>query len=296
MKRSVPARLLGAFTNVLLLVAFSFGALLFVPSLLGMHHYVILTGSMTGTYDRGSIIFDRPVPTKQLHIGDPITYSPPPGQTAHSQVTHRINRLRHGQDGLRIYGTKGDANRVQDPWTFQLPQPTQDKVVFHVPYAGYALGVLSDRHYRMYLIGIPALLVALGVIRGLFRDPSEAQRSEAPGWGGGHISEPTHPAHAPTVDLTDVAAIFVALGDGVRAGSERRRVAARRPVEARGPRIARLLVPDGEPPTARRRDAVPGYVALPAGEPARAQRRRPGRRAASARGPRVPQLSLPHLH
>jgi signal peptidase len=240
MRRPLRERLSSALTNLVLLIAFTFGAILLVPTALGLHHYVILTGSMTGTFDRGTIIFDRAVPTAGLRVGDVITYSPPPGQTAHSQVTHRIHRLTHGRDGLRIYQTKGDANLVQDPWKFQLPQPTQDKVVFAVPYAGYGLGVLSDRHYRMFLVGIPALLVALSVMRGLWRDSSEQARLKTPGWGD--IGELAHdPPPAPR-GHSDVAAVFVALSGEPRARPQRRSGPAQRPVVARGPRVIQLNV------------------------------------------------------
>src|SRR4051812_50224060 len=50
-----------------------------VPALLGYQRYVITSGSMTGTYDRGSIVYDRVVPTRSLDVGDVITYAPPAG-------------------------------------------------------------------------------------------------------------------------------------------------------------------------------------------------------------------------
>ena len=37
-----------------------------VPALLGYQRYVITSGSMTGTYDRGSLVFDKVVPTSSL--------------------------------------------------------------------------------------------------------------------------------------------------------------------------------------------------------------------------------------
>jgi len=240
MRRPLRERLSGALTNLVLLIAFAFGAMLLVPAALGLHHYVILTGSMTGTYDRGSIIFDRAVPTAKLRVGDVITYSPPPGQTAFSEITHRIHKLTHGRDGLRIYQTKGDANLVPDPWTFQLPQPTQDRVVFSVPYAGFGLGVLSDRHYRMFLVGIPALLVALSVMRGLWRDSSEQARLTTPGWGD--VGALAHdPSPAPRGD-THVAAVFVALATDAGAHPRPAPARARREAVARGPLVIQLNV------------------------------------------------------
>jgi signal peptidase len=228
--------------NVALLVAMVFGALMIGPAAFGYHRYVILTGSMTGTYDRGSIVYDRSEPVDQLKVGDPITYSPPPGFSSHSLVTHRIFRIGHGQDGVKTYRTKGDANRVADVWTFQLGKPTQDVVKFHVPYAGYVFAVLSIRRYRMFLIGIPAILVALTVVRGLWREAGEeARRQASTGWG--EISE----LHAPDTGLAMLPAdgasptpVSVVLPQGMpapRRAELRRRRSAR---VAHGPRVIHL--------------------------------------------------------
>ena len=71
------ARRLGSALLVLTMVAgILFGLFLIVPSLMGWERYVIVSGSMTGTYDRGSIVFDEVVPVKSLKEGDVITYRP----------------------------------------------------------------------------------------------------------------------------------------------------------------------------------------------------------------------------
>jgi len=76
-----------------------------VPALLGYQRYVITSGSMTGTYDRGSLVFDKVVPTSSLRAGDVITFRPP----GHAGlVTHRIHTLT-SVDGKRVLTTKGDA-------------------------------------------------------------------------------------------------------------------------------------------------------------------------------------------
>src|SRR3954469_22752147 len=60
------------------LAALFLGSVAFLlPSLLGYDRYVITSGSMTGTFDIGSIVFDKPVPTADLAVGDVITYLPP---------------------------------------------------------------------------------------------------------------------------------------------------------------------------------------------------------------------------
>ncbi len=171
--------------NVVFLGVIGCVMVMLVPALLGFQRYVILTGSMTGTYDRGSIVYDRSVPTSSLKVGDPITYNPPPGFTSQTRVTHRIWFIHRGPNGERVYKTKGDANKHPDVWTFTLNQPTQDEVAFHVPEVGYVFLLLSLRNFRIALVGVPALIIGLvGLIR-LWREGGEAarrQRLAEQGW------------------------------------------------------------------------------------------------------------------
>jgi signal peptidase len=170
---SSPLRRLRRIGGALLTAAaVALAAIVLVPALLGFERYVITSGSMTGTYDRGSLLYDRVVPTSTLKVGDVITYDPPQG--APGLVTHRIASIAVGRDGTRVYRTKGDANPAADPWTFTLNGRTQAKAAFHLPYAGFALAALSDRRVRMIIIGIPALLVAISVLAGLWRDAGDA--------------------------------------------------------------------------------------------------------------------------
>ena len=157
-----------------------FGLFLIAPSLLGWERYVIVSGSMTGTYDRGSLVFDDVVPVKTLEIGDVITYRPPRGSGPAGLVTHRIHAIGHDpKTRAPVYRTKGDANKVVDPWTFTLPSRTQARVVTGVPYAGFALAALAERQVRMLLVGVPALLIAVIVMTGLFRDAGREARAQA---------------------------------------------------------------------------------------------------------------------
>jgi signal peptidase len=156
------------------------GAVTFVPAALGLSHYVIVGGSMTGTIDRGSVAFDEQVPVSALRVGDVITYNPPsdaPAADSTSLVTHRIVSIRPGR-GRPVFRTKGDANQAPDPWTFSLDQPTQARVVGHVPYVGYALAALEIRMVRMVLIGIPALLIVISILAGMAREAREERRLE----------------------------------------------------------------------------------------------------------------------
>jgi signal peptidase len=150
-------------------------ALALAPAVLGLQRYVIVSGSMTGTYDRGSLVLDDVVPVAALRVGDVITYRPPPDAGVDHLVTHRIVAISHG-----AFRTKGDANRVADPWTFTLPGRTQARVRAGIPYAGYALAAITRRDVRMLVIGLPAALIALATLIALWRRLGEeaARRAE----------------------------------------------------------------------------------------------------------------------
>lgn len=147
--------------NLLLVVVMLVCAAWLLPSLLGYERYVITGGSMSGTFEKGSIAFEREVPVTDLRVGDVITYQPPPGAGTTDLVTHRIVAIRPGRDGRPVFRTQGDANAAPDPWRFSLAGPTQPVVEHTVPYAGHAFIALADREVRMGVIGGPAVLVAL---------------------------------------------------------------------------------------------------------------------------------------
>lgn len=160
--------------SALLIVCSGLAGVMLVPSLLGYQRYVITGGSMSGTIDRGSIAYDELVPSSSLEVGDVITYQPPPGSGPTGLVTHRIVWVGRDKEGKPSFGTKGDANAGPDPWRFVLKGPVQARVVFHVPYIGYAFAGLSDKRIRMLVIGLPAALIALSVLAGIWRDAGRA--------------------------------------------------------------------------------------------------------------------------
>ncbi len=157
--------------NLAVLGALALGALMFVPALLGLERYVVTGDSMGDTIGRGSIVFARAVPVGDLRVGDVITYTPP-GHRA--RVTHRIVWAGRGVDGGRAFRTKGDANASADPWRFELRGRTQARVVWHVPWVGHVLSALSVRWVRVLVIGVPAALVAAGLVAGAWRDARAA--------------------------------------------------------------------------------------------------------------------------
>ena len=163
------------------LACFAVALAMLLPSLLGMERYVITGGSMTGSYDRGSVVFEKSVPVADLEVGDVITYKPPPGSVTHGLVTHRIVWIGRDRHGARAFRTKGDHNGGADPWRFTLPGANQARVMFHIPYVGYLLAALGIRELRMLLIGLPALVIGLLAFVRLWRNEDEEPAGAAVG-------------------------------------------------------------------------------------------------------------------
>jgi signal peptidase len=146
-----------------------------VPAVLGLQRYVITGGSMTGTIAKGSVVYSRLTPVVQLKVGDIITFVPP-GQT--NPVTHRIVSIGAGDDGRRVFRTKGDFNKAADPWQFTFPQPQQARYVYRIPYVGFLLAVLSIRSVRTLSIGLPAIVIAVSLLWSLWRSAGEEVRRQ----------------------------------------------------------------------------------------------------------------------
>jgi signal peptidase len=140
-----------------LAVAALAAALVLLPAVVGWQRYAIVSGSMSGTYDAGSLVLADVVPVAELAVGDVITYQPPAGDHL---ITHRIAWIGRDDAGRRLFRTKGDANPIADPWTFRLDRGEQARVRFGVPYAGHALTALGRRDVRLAVIALPALLIA----------------------------------------------------------------------------------------------------------------------------------------
>lgn len=182
--RGLGCRLWGFATTAGLIAAGVLACVMLAPMALGLERYVITGGSMDGTIDRGSVVFEEVVPVDELEVGDVITYEPPPSAEKEGLVTHRIVALSrpaggHFGDRGPVIRTKGDANESTDPWRFHLVEENQARVVAHVPYVGYVLAALAMREVRMALVGVPALLIGLVLLVGLWRDAGEEARRRA---------------------------------------------------------------------------------------------------------------------
>ena len=95
---------------------------------------VILTGSMTGTMDRGSLVIMRRIPYEEVYhrveVGTVLHY-----HVGRVEFVHRVIDFTYS-DGERLFVTKGDANEFPDPG----PLAQVDVIgtpIFTIPLIGY---------------------------------------------------------------------------------------------------------------------------------------------------------------
>ena len=159
-------------------------ALVLLPIGLGLQRYVMTGHSMEGdgpgSIARGTVVFERSVPVSDLRPGDVITYRPPASADVDGLVTHRIVDI--GPQGIR---TQGDARPDPDPWLLEPEGPVVPRVVFTLPYVGYAYLALADPLLWL-LVGGGVGLVLLAVTSAARRPkvavasaPADRPRTEA---------------------------------------------------------------------------------------------------------------------
>ncbi|HOA35525.1 MAG: signal peptidase I [Dethiobacteria bacterium] len=140
-----------------------------IPSVFGYRVYMVLSGSMSPTFDTGSVVFVRPQDPAEIRKGDIITYS---GEGSGMLTTHRVVDVLN-EEGLKFV-TRGDANNVNDP----KPVPAENvvgRVHGSLPYIGYLMGFAQTRQGLIFLVFIPGTLVILFEIRNIFKYMREAE-------------------------------------------------------------------------------------------------------------------------
>jgi signal peptidase len=126
-----------------------------IPWMTGGATYVVGGGSMEPTLPLGSVVFAVPVAPDQLAVGDVVSV-----QVGEQKAvfTHRITRLVD-VDGERWLETKGDANDKKDPSIVPVTAVI-GRVDTYVPYAGYAVRLLSTSQGVLFLLALGVLVLA----------------------------------------------------------------------------------------------------------------------------------------
>lgn len=138
-----------------------------VPQLAGAQHsYVVLSSSMSPTYEAGDAIIVNEVRPEKIEEGDVITFEAPSRTSGQTQgtdrITHRVVEVVN-KDGERYFRTKGDANEESDKQLVPASNVV-GRVSFGIPYIGYATAFGGGATMQLALIVVPAVLLVANEI------------------------------------------------------------------------------------------------------------------------------------
>jgi signal peptidase I len=156
-----------------------------IPAVTGGTTLVVAGGSMDPAVPLGAAVLATPVRPQDLAVGDVVSVQV--GEQ-HAVFTHRIVRLVPRDGGLWLE-TKGDSNRDPDPSII----PAADvigRASLTVPYAGYAIRMLSAVEGVAFLLSLGVCLLAgAWLLESLEEDMREAGHRKGLGAEGTAGSE-----------------------------------------------------------------------------------------------------------
>lgn len=153
-------------TTVLLILVIALCVFLFIgkmnggkTNLFGSEIMVVLSGSMSPTFDTGSIVAVKPVTFEEIKQGDIITFKDVDERT----VTHRVLEINNGE-----LVTKGDANDGKDSTPVSKDRVV-GKVQYWVPLIGYLVEFIKSKVGMLVFLGVPGLYLVVSQIYKLFK-------------------------------------------------------------------------------------------------------------------------------
>ncbi|HPU02174.1 MAG TPA: signal peptidase I [Bacillota bacterium] len=142
------------------------------PQIFGHQVYIVYGGSMSPTFEAGSVVIVQPVDPADIKVGDIITF----GEEGSVYTTHRVTQVHDSGSNLS-FTTRGDANEVEDPGVVAADE-VRGRVVAAVPYLGYMLDFVRSKNGLLFLIIIPGLVIIVLEVIKIFRISAEMQRDE----------------------------------------------------------------------------------------------------------------------
>lgn len=125
----------------------------FMPRLLRIKPFIVLSGSMEKEILTGSIAYvNTNVNVEEIKEGDIIAFN-----TGVKQVTHRVVSINND----RTFTTKGDANNIVDAKKVKFSDYI-GKTVFSIPYLGFIVSAIQTKlGYAILILIVGINLVAL---------------------------------------------------------------------------------------------------------------------------------------
>ena len=131
----------------------------------------VISGSMAPAIKMGSVVVVKPPSAgsgqaADYKIGDVITFGP--YSKTKAPTTHRIYEIKV-VDGQPVYITKGDANNAPDAREIKKTDIV-GKVLFSVPYVGYAVEFAKQPLGFGLIIIVPAAVIIIDEIKNIIKE------------------------------------------------------------------------------------------------------------------------------
>jgi signal peptidase len=151
---------------VLLMTA---AVLTFLAPRFGWRVDAVMSGSMEPQLRVGGLVITRPVESKDIKVGDTITFYCPLDK---EMISHRVIAVENGT--LSYFRTKGDANEDTDPFIVPV-QNVAGEVCFHIPYLGYVVQFIKTPWGILLTLCIPGLIIIAMEIRNVWQVLTEEE-------------------------------------------------------------------------------------------------------------------------
>jgi len=143
------------FGTAILIIAIGLVGFMLIGPRFGCETHPVLSGSMEPALKVGGLIVTKPKKLENIKVGDIIGFQTKPKTPI---VTHRVIDIVE-IDGKLHFQTKGDANEEPDPNLVSSKGEKMRKVVFHLPYLGFAAQFMKSKLTFLVLVGLPALIL-----------------------------------------------------------------------------------------------------------------------------------------
>lgn len=128
-----------------------------VPTFGGYFPMIVLTDSMSGTFESGDMILCRSAQPEEVQVGDIICFYDPLG-SGRTTVTHRVTQVTQAPEGGIAWYTRGDANNTEDLALVRA----QDLVGLYktrLPGLGNAALFMQSTPGLVLCVGVPVVLL-----------------------------------------------------------------------------------------------------------------------------------------
>ena len=168
--------------GLMMLVVLAAMAIATVPNVLGYRTLAVTGGSMGDSLPLGSVAITEHTPADEIAVGDIIVARRDDGENG-EPIAHRVAEIGQ-ENGRTVFWTKGDANSSGDP-TGVLLGPSGEALVVkgHVPYVGYIVHFVQAPIGWALFVLLPAGLVSLAALRGIWKQPLHRGRPRPGGTG-----------------------------------------------------------------------------------------------------------------